>query len=431
MISKKHVYGFLLLHFGIVFYFWFRGVTALYAVPDPSNAPLAIGRLAGLLLASFTLLQLVFMSRSPFLYSLFSHEKMVKFHKTNGKLIMTLLLLHYIFIVNAYATYSGISPLEQIQTFIRSMPVVALAIASFWIFMIVGVTSIFFRKLKLKYEIWYGLHMLTYLAIVLAFLHQIELGGTLVNDMFSYYWIALHLVVVVLYLFFRFGLILIKFRKHKFFVNEVEDLGDYVRFTITGEKMKDLPKIAGSYFLVRFLDKKRFFESHPFSLSSSEKEVNLTFVAKKVGDFTQHLGELEVGTKVLLDGPHGEFNLGKSKGRDILFLAGGIGVTPIASMVSSLPKNVKATVFYAVRNKSDAVFDKKFTALKSKNIDYKIFFSNEGSRIKKNDLEKVKDISKIAIYICGGEGFSRGMRDSLKEIGVPAENIYFEEFSLH
>lgn len=431
MIEKKHAYFFLTFHFGLVFYFWFRGVSALYLVPDPSNAALAVGRLAGLLLASFTLLQLLFMSRAPFLYSLFSHEKMVKFHKTVGKLIMTLLILHYFFIVNAYATYASVSPLTQIQTFISSMPVVAFAIASFWIFMIVGVTSIFFRKLRLKYEIWYGLHMLTYLAIALAFLHQIKLGGSLVNDLFSYYWIALHLIVVLGYLFFRFGLILLKFKKHDFAVSAVYDLGDYVKFVISGKKMSELKKVAGSYFMVRFLDKNRFIESHPFSLSSSDKEADLTFVAKKVGDFTQNLSSVKEGTKVLLDGPHGEFNLLKSKDKDILFLAGGIGVTPIASMVMSLTKNKKATIFYSVRNKSDAVFDKAFAALKNKNISYKIFYSSSGSRIKMDDLKKVPNINDLAIYICGGEGFSKGMRSYLAEIGVPPQNIFFEEFSLH
>ena len=88
-------------------------------------------------------------------------------------------------------------------------------------------------------------------------------------------------------------------------------------------------KIGGSPFV---------FEEHPFTIASPATEPSRKeFTIKALGDFSEILAGLRPGRTVHLDGPHGSFTIDGLKNTEgFVFLAGGVGVTPMLSMLRTL-----------------------------------------------------------------------------------------------
>ena len=78
-------------------------------------------------------------------------------------------------------------------------------------------------------------------------------------------------------------------------------------------------------------------EDHPFSFSSSAQDhERIAFTIKDLGDFTHTVGEVEPGTRAYVEGPHGAFSIDRYDGEGYVFVAGGVGITPVMSMLRTL-----------------------------------------------------------------------------------------------
>jgi predicted ferric reductase len=76
---------------------------------------------------------------------------------------------------------------------------------------------------------------------------------------------------------------------------------------------------------------------HPFSFSSGVAALpEVSFTVRERGDFTSGIGALEPGARVFLDGSYGHFSYTRHPATGYVFIAGGIGVTPIMSMLRTL-----------------------------------------------------------------------------------------------
>jgi predicted ferric reductase len=65
---------------------------------------------------------------------------------------------------------------------------------------------------------------------------------------------------------------------------------------------------------------------HPFSFSSSAERDEVELAVKALGDFTSRVAELEFGTTVYVDGPHGVFSIDQDEGPGFGLIAGGVGI---------------------------------------------------------------------------------------------------------
>jgi len=94
---------------------------------------------------------------------------------------------------------------------------------------------------------------------------------------------------------------------------------------------------AGQFAWVKLCNTPFGLTEHPFSISSSPSELPaIEFTIKEVGDFTREIGKSAVGTPAFLDGPHGNFTLHRRGGKGIVFIAGGVGIAPVMSMLRQL-----------------------------------------------------------------------------------------------
>lgn len=89
-----------------------------------------------------------------------------------------LLLAHGVFITVGYAQASSLDPVDQLVNLAETVEGVLRAIVALALIMVVGAVSARYARRRLAYETWHFIHFYTYLAVVLAFTHQVAAGST-------------------------------------------------------------------------------------------------------------------------------------------------------------------------------------------------------------------------------------------------------------
>ncbi len=221
--------------------------------------------------------------------------------------------------------------------------------------MVIGAVSARYARRRLAYETWHFIHLYTYVAVVLAFTHQVGVGTTFTSSSAATaYWWALWGVALGSVLLGRVVLPLRKNLRHQLRVSAVVPEADnVVSIYMTGRDLDKLPARAGQFFLWRFLTKDRWWQANPFSLSAAPDGSSLRLTAKVAGDGTAALRHIPVGTRVFAEGPYGAFTAMHRTRPEAVLIAGGVGVTPIRALLEEIEGH--AVVIYRVARDQDAV----------------------------------------------------------------------------
>jgi ferredoxin-NADP reductase len=183
-----------------------------------------------------------------------------------------------------------------------------------------------------------------------------------------------------------------------------------------------------------------------FSLASAPYEDDLMF-ATRMRDtaFKRVLRTMDIGTEITLDAPYGSFTLHNNARIPAVFLTGGIGVTPVRSIVlqaahDKLPHRI--FLFDSNRRPEDSAFLEELTNAQQQNPNYTFVgtmtemeksdqnWDGETGYITKAMLEKyVGDLTLPIYYLAGPASMVTAMRQTLNEAGVDDDNIRTEEFS--
>src|SRR5204863_97998 len=94
---------------------------------------------------------------------------------------------------------------------------------------------------------------------------------------------------------------------------------------IAGRKLDRLHAVPGQFFIWRFLAAGHWWSAHPFSLSAAPDGATFRITAKSVGDHTYRMRTIPVGTRVVTEGPFGDFTERSRRREKVLLVAGGIG----------------------------------------------------------------------------------------------------------
>lgn len=202
----------------------------------------------------------------------------------------------------------------------------------------------------------------------------------------------------------------------------------------------------GDFTLINPVETDAVGNTRGFSLASAPYEDTLMF-ATRMRDtaFKRVLKTMEIGTEVSLDAPFGSFTLHNNSRIPAVFLTGGIGVTPVRSIVlqaahDNLPH--KIALFYSNRRPEDAAFLDQLMEAQEKNPNYTFvgtmtemekssqkWVGATGYITKPMLVKYVGDLTLPIYYIAGPAGMVTAMRKTLNEAGVDDDNIRTEEFS--
>lgn len=438
-IAKRLWPAFLAANVICILAFWWEGSQSSL-LRDGVGALIAFGRLAGLFAAFLILLQFYTIGRSPWLERTYGLDTLSRFHHQTGQWGMLLLLLHPILIVFGYGAASGTGFAGQFLSLLSQWEVLLAGVALI-LFVLVVASSIVIARRRLTYELWYGVHLVVYVAIVLAFFHQVQLGGTVTgSDLFYGYWLALYFFVLFQHLAYRFLRPLVLLHRHAFFISRVaREVQQVVSLYITGKNMNTFPIQEGQFMILRFLAKGFRWQAHPFSLSMVPDGRHLRVSIKELGDFTRKVPTLEPGTRVLIDGPYGVFTADRASSEKILCIAGGIGITPIRPLLERFVGQGKdAVLLYGNRTEGDIVFRGELDAL-AKDPRCRVVhilsnqpgFAGETGRLDAATILRLApDVRERDVFVCGPIAMLASVRRSLRELGVPSARVHHERFAL-
>lgn len=181
-----------------------------------------------------------------------------------------------------------------------------------------------------------------------------------------------------------------------------------------------------------------------FSLITAPYEEEIGFATRmRETAFKEVLKNLPLGSEVKIDGPYGDFVLHEEETMPAVFVIGGIGVTPVLSMVKEATHNKskhQLVLFHADKAPADAPFKKEFEGLAQENPNFKYVQVFDGEQVSGQDIEYgrmsaeilkkyIPDLNAPKYYLSGPQGMVKAMREMLLAEKIDEDNIRTEEFS--
>lgn len=188
--------------------------------------------------------------------------------------------------------------------------------------------------------------------------------------------------------------------------------------------------VEGQYGVFMHVDKEILGRKvRAFSIASTQRE-DVFKIGLKIGDepsdFKQKMLDLKVGEKMLFNGPMGNFTLEEEY--ESVFIAGGIGITPIRGLLKLLEENKTKKEAFLVYSEPRKIypFKEEFDKMDFVNAEYKYTIENTKEAIGR---AASKFNNKAFYYISGSPGFVGGISEQLIEHGINKGNIKYDRFT--
>jgi len=173
-------------------------------------------------------------------------------------------------------------------------------------------------------------------------------------------------------------------------------------------------------------------EPHPFTIASAPGSDHVRFLIRDLGDWTRLMRRRDItGADVIIEGPYGVFRPRPTKHKPIVWIAGGVGITPF---LSSIPDDRfdPPHLFYAVRNRDDSgIISELEQAAGQGRIHLHLFVSSEGERMSADHLRDAfgpGGLRRTHVALCGPDALVRSMATAARSLG--ARRVEHEEFDM-
>ncbi|GGX39943.1 ferric reductase-like transmembrane domain-containing protein [Streptomyces noursei] len=391
------------------------------------------GRITGLLAGYACAVLVALMARVPLLDHTVGTDRLARWHAMGGRYTVGLALAHALLIVwgSSLTVHSGV--VQETATLVLHYPDMLMATAGFLLLVGTGVVSARAARRRLSYETWHYLHFLTYVALFLAFGHQLSNGADFVgNRTVQLAWYALYLGVGALVAWYRFLLPLRRALRHRLRVVEVRpEAPGVLSVHLTGRQLTELRAESGQFFRWRFLAPGLWWTATPYSLSAPPLPHRLRITVKAAGGHSAALAGLRPGTRVWAEGPYGAFTAARRSAPKVLLLAGGVGITPLRALFETLPGEV--TLLYRARRPEDLALRGELDAIAAARRAVVHYAVSEPAGtpcpLTARALGRlVPDLAAHDVYVCGPPGMTEAARRALRAAGVPRHRIHHESF---
>lgn len=176
-----------------------------------------------------------------------------------------------------------------------------------------------------------------------------------------------------------------------------------------------------------------------FTFSSSPTDKLISITTKQMADgssFKQALFTLEPGTRVKLAEPMGDFVLPRDTTRPLVFVAGGIGITPFHSMfrwLADSDEQRNITFIYGVTNEEEIIFEDAWQKL---GVNAQIVVERPssawGGQRGRIAVDTVLKLTKLTddtlVYASGPEPLIQSLESGLEKAGLRSEQLVLDFF---
>jgi len=404
------------------------------ALAAPGGLSTALGRFAGLIGTYLLLLMVVLVSRLPVLERVVGQDRLLRWHRRLGPWPIPLIAAHAVLITVGYAQLSHTGALHQLGVFLGSYPNVLAATVAFGLLLLAGITSWRVMRRKVRYETWWAIHLYFYLALALAFAHQITTGASFVaHPLARVYWSLLWLATAGTVVVFRIGLPVWRSLRHSLRVVDVRPEGPGVISVVCKGRHLDRLAVSGGQFLQwRFLARGLWWQAHPYSLSALPAPPFVRVTVKTTGDHGAALTRLRRGARVAIEGPYGAFTKHARVHDAVALVAAGVGITPVRALLEDLPAGVDVVVVLRASTHEDLVLRQEVAALVAERsgVLYELVGPRSVVPCDAATLGRlVPDIDRRDLYVCGPPGYVDAVVDAAVSLGTPADRIHHEAFT--
>ncbi|MFF7634310.1 ferric reductase-like transmembrane domain-containing protein [Kitasatospora sp. NPDC008050] len=411
---------------------WWRDT---YAVTGADQWLTGAARITGLLAGYAAPVLLLLMARIPVLEREVGADRLARWHALGGRYLVGLVTAHVLTVTWGYAltAHRGVLP-EGVQL-VFHYPEMLKATIGTLLMLGTGAVSARAARRRLSYEAWYYLHLATYLAIALAFAHQLANGADLAEGVGLLGWWALYLGSFALLGWFRLVVPVLRDRRHRLRVAEVRpEAPGVVSVFLTGERLDELRCRPGQFFRLQFLAPGLRWAANPYSLSAPPHPRFLRFTVKDLGGHSAAVAALQPGVRVRTEGPYGAFTARRGGARRVLLIAAGVGITPVRTLFETVPARPgELTLLYRARRAEELIFREELEEIVARRRARLTFLL--GSRAELDDpftadrlKRTVPQLAGHEVYVCGPDGFTAATIQELRAAGVPRHRIHHESF---
>lgn len=367
----------------------------------------------------------------------FGQDALLQFHRQIGFVGLAFVLVHFAI----SARWSALTPASAVA----APALVWFGMAALLALVALIVISVWRRPLGLSYEAWHVLH--SALAVVLvagALLHVLFVDGYVNSLWKQMLWGLMSAAFVGLLVWVR----LIKPRRALARPWRLErvaaERGDTTTLALRPPADTAFRFEPGQFGWFAIGRSPFSITQHPFSFASSaERRDEVELAVKALGDFTARVRELEPGTTVYVDGPHGVFSIDRDEGPGFVLIAGGVGIAGLISMLRTMAdrRDVRPVVLvYANREWEGVAFREELERLKDRLALTVVHvldqapedWAGESGRVTAEILSRhlPPGYRRFQCFICGPDPMMDAAEAALVELGVPPERVHTERFDM-
>jgi predicted ferric reductase len=385
-------------------------------------------------------LQSVLTARYPKLSGAVGQDTMLQFHRQTGLVAFGFVVAHPVVLLLADSGYWEF--LDPRVNFLRAI---------FLIFVVFAlpaliVTSLWRETFHLPYQWWrLGHGALAMLILVVGLVHITRVHHYLADPWKQALWIAMGSTSIGSILYVR-ALKPLRVRRHPYRLVGISPAASRT-WTLTLEPAHGpaLGFRAGQFAFLTLADTPFSLEQHPFSIASSAEERDrLEFAVKELGDYTDTIGTTPVGQIGFVDGPYGSLQLPPDPHAGMLMIAGGIGISPVMSMLRTLRDrrhDAPLVVLYAADRVDDLAYDDELDDL-ARHLSLEVVRVLRHPPPGWEGEHGVVDAALVArfltpdaaatwhVVLCGPPPMMDTAERALRDRGVPLHRIHSERFDI-
>lgn len=383
-------------------------------------------------------LQFILTARFKNIAAPFGTDALLNFHRQAGYIAFVFILGHVFILITANTNY-----LAFFDPRVNTPRAVALSLVIVLLTLLVALT-IWRKNLKIPYEWWRISHAAFAFLILLIGLSHILMVGFYISEIWQkLLWIILTGTAMAMLIHVRIIKPYKMSNKPYRTINIKQNIKDVWTLEIEPVNHEGMTFEAGQFAWLTIGSTPFSMQQHPFSFSSSAVQAGrYSFTIKELGDFTSTIKHIENNTPVYVEGPYGAFTLTK-KSNTAFFIVGGIGITPVISMLRTLRDqgdNRPVVLLYGNPDVQSIAFGEELIDLKNElNLTIKHVIENppdewqgyEGfitdELIKKYIPENLESAD---YYVCGPEPLMDLAEITLRNSGVPVYKIHSERFNI-
>lgn len=402
-----------------------------------------LGRSFAQMAFAILIMQVVLAARLKWVEEPFGLNLTFPFHRRMGTAAAVLLLLHPPLMALGGGGWHLLYSLN-VEWYIL------VAKAALLLLLLNVVVSLWRVRLGIKFEKWRRCHdLLGPLILVLAFVHSWYASEDLTVRPMQVLWVTFLAVAVLLFIYHRLVRPL-RLRDHPYRIIEVQQETPKV-WTLKfapppGEKR--FAFLPGQFQFVTLLRGRGLpEEEHHFTISSSPTEAGYqASTIKESGDFTATIGQTRVGDTALIQAPFGRFSyLHHPEWRDLVFIAGGIGITPLMSNLRHMrdtQADRRVLLLYANKDEAGIVFREELAQMATGDrpqleVAQILTHPADGWQGERGRLDRDKlarlcgdRLATSGFLLCCPPPMIKELVQILGDLGVPWPRISYEYFSL-